>query len=160
MTGAILPLALLCGAVGLALGASERSSAWLGVAGMAAAACLLAWMPVTATPQPLLYAGLWLSVFATAALIFVPRRIWRIGALAVGANGGAWAGAFAGASMSRSDLFLALPFGLLFLLRQRLEAKGYVIVIKVVTSWMMAIAALAFLVSLMPTPGYVPDHME
>ena len=34
------------------------------------------------------------------------------------------------------------------------------IAVKVAASWMIAISSLALFVSLMPHPGYVPDHME
>jgi ABC-type proline/glycine betaine transport system permease subunit len=38
--------------------------------------------------------------------------------------------------------------------------QKFAILLKVVASWVIAIASLALFVSVMPTPGYKPDHME
>ena len=50
-------------------------------------------------------------------------------------------------------LFISIP--------ARWLARGkFNIAVKVVASWMIAIASLSLFVTLIPTPGYKPDHME
>ena len=39
-------------------------------------------------------------------------------------------------------------------------SRGWGIAVKVVASWLAAVAILATMLSLVPTPGYMPDHME
>lgn len=154
-------MAMLCAAVGLANGLSLRAWAWLGFAALAATALLVAMLPLgSGPPNAAVIAGLWLSTLATAALVYLPGQMSRAAALAIGVNGGAWVGAYAGSAGLRNELTLALPLGLSFVFRGWLQARGYVIVMKVIASWLIAIAALALFVSLTPTPGYVPDHME
>jgi len=75
-------------------------------------------------------------------------------------NAGGWAGALTSLSGMHGALWLALPFSLLCLPGRRIERRGLGIAIKVAASWMIAISSLALFVSLMPHPGYVPDHME
>ena len=38
--------------------------------------------------------------------------------------------------------------------------SGLIRAVKVAASWMIAVSSLALFVSMMPHPGYVPDHME
>lgn len=161
MNAGILPLALLFAATGLMLSrVSQTAAAWRGFAGLAATAFIAALLPVPDGWQPALFILLWLSVAATAALaIFSPVRHERL-ALPAAINAGVWAGALASISSNRGALILAFPLGLVFVPGRWLSKNGYGIAVKVAASWVMAIAMLAFFVTLTPTPGYEPDHME
>jgi hypothetical protein len=117
-------------------------------------------VPVPETLRFAAMTGLLITVVATAALVFFVSRLPTAGAVAAGINGGVWVGAVASVSANRGALLLALPLGLSFVLQRWLQFRGYAIVMKVLASWLIAIASLAILVSLSPTPGYAPDHMD
>lgn len=160
MSNALVAMALMCAVVGLALTFAHERAAWVAAGGLAATA-VVAWsLPVPGSFDSLILSGLWLSTVATAALALFPIGFSQGGSIAVAVNGGAWIGALGSVSSSFAQLALILPLALLFIPGKWLSSRGHAIVAKVVLSWMMAVAALSFLVSLMPTPGYVPDHME
>jgi hypothetical protein len=153
-------MALMCAVVGIALTFAHGRGAWV-AAGALAATALVAWsLPVPSGLDSMILSGLWLSMIVTAALALLPRGLSQAGAIALAVNGGAWIGALGSLSSSLAQLAIILPPALLFMLGKWLSSRGYAIVAKVVLSWMMAVAVLSFFVSLMPTPGYVPDHME
>ncbi len=131
----------------------------MALVGFAAAAL----MAFTASPDiapNIIFAGLWLSMIAAAVLVYLPVARWSLAALPISVNAGFWLGACAGLSNDLSvlaigilPLFIAIP--------ARLVAGGkFNIAVKVVASWMIAIASLSLFVTLIPTPGYKPDHME
>jgi hypothetical protein len=57
-------------------------------------------------------------------------------------------------------LGISLPFVLVLIPGSVVVARGWEIGVKVLASWLTAVAILATMLSLTPTPGYVPDHME
>jgi len=64
-------------------------------------------------------------------------------------------------SGSRLDLLKALPFVFDILARIVARARNASIPVKVVSSWVIAVAVLAATLQLLPvTPGYLPDHLE
>lgn len=160
MNGGILPMLLLGATLGLSLALAPLRGAWAALAAMAAGALLLALVAVPARLSEAIVIGLLLSVIATAALVFVPRRYADRLVIAAGLNAGAWAGALASVSNQRTGLAPALALGLLFVPARWLPLRQYGIIIKVFASWMIAIASLSLFVSMMTTPGYKPDHME
>lgn len=160
MNSGILPLLLICATLGLSLALAPQRDAWLGVAAMAASALLLSLMPLSPSLSDTIFIGLWLSIIATAALTYLPRRFADRLTIAAGLNAGAWAGALAAVSDKRGELIIALVLALLFIPARWFTLRGYHIVIKVIASWMIAVASLSMFVSLIPTPGYKPDHME
>jgi len=103
---------------------------------------------------------------------------WRRGAAAIRVMGwgvaavGAWflviaitaaiqSGTVIGLAGSSTGLLAALPCLLIFVAAAWLMKSDRSIVIKIVASWMIAIAVLAAtLPFLSVTPGYLPDHME
>ncbi len=160
MTSGPLPMFLLCVALGLTLSLAPRRAGWIGVAGLALSAILTTTFSYSTDWAEEVFVGLTLSVIATAALCYFRRGPTDRWLLAAGINAGAWTGAFATLSDQRAALLLAVPLGVLIMLGGRLISSSYPIVIKVVASWIIAIAALSLFVSLLPTPGYQPDHME
>lgn len=160
MNAGILPICLLFLAVGLSLSFAALRGALIGAAVLIAAALLAASLrPAQGALEPL-FVGLWISVIATVGLMHLPNRIALVWAVATGINAGAWAGALAASSSLRWQMLFALPILLIMLPGRWLVERGHGIGLKVVGSWVVAIATLAIFVSLTPTPGYKPDHMQ
>lgn len=160
MNGGILPIALMFFATALALAFAPRRSAWIGIAALAVSALLFSVMPIPRSATDIIFIGLWVSIIATAGTCYSNRSLsnrW-IGVLAI--NNGVWTGALAARSGMHAGLVLAMPIALFALPGQWIAARSFGIVLKVVASWVIAIASLAIFVSLTPTPGYKPDHME
>lgn len=160
MNAGLLPMALMAAAVGLVMAFAETRTGWMAVAALAATALAAAAMPLPSQWSGAVIAGLWISMAATAALAFLPRGLSRAAALAVGVKDGVWLGGYASVSTGLGEAAMVLPLSLLFIPAKWISRRGYAIVPKVLLSWMIAVASLSFLVSLTPTPGYVPDHME
>ena len=160
MNGGILPILLICATLGLALSLVGRRDAWLGVAAIVVSALVVSMLKVAPGASNIVLAGLFLSTILTAILVYLPRSWPRHWAIPVAVNAGAWAGALASLSGMHNALWLALPLCLLCLPGRWFEQRGLGIAVKVAASWMIAISSLALFVSLMPHPGYVPDHME
>ncbi len=160
MNGGILPLLLICATIGLALSLAGRRQAWIGVGAVAAAALLTSLIPISESGSRIAFAGLWISMIVTAAMVYLPRDWPTHWAIPVAVIGGGWAGAVASLSDMRWALVLALPLSLLFMLGRLIISRGYGVAVKVAASWMIAISSLSLFVSMMPHPGYVPDHME
>jgi hypothetical protein len=77
------------------------------------------------------------------------------------ANAGIWAGAVTALSGPRSNLVKTLPCVLALLPAAFIIRRRAPIVVKVVASWLVAVAVLAGTLQLLPvTPGYLPDHLE
>jgi hypothetical protein len=106
-------------------------------------------------------AMLWTSVAATAATVYLPRATGLLETLVLSLNAGLWCGAVIALAGSRCDLLNALPcvLGLLpaaWMIRQRAT-----IVVKVVSSWLIAVSVLTATLQFLPvTPGYLPDHID
>ncbi|MBA3577875.1 MAG: hypothetical protein H0W39_09745 [Sphingomonas sp.] len=160
MNAGAVPLLLLAGAIGFALAFQTMRAASLSAAAAITTALIMALAPIPQRFDQVITVGLLLSTLATAALVFLPANLRKLMVLAAAINGGAWMGAAASASSLKGELAAALPLTLLFIPGKWLTSRGYDIVIKVLSSWLVAIAALGMFVSLLPTPGYEADHME
>lgn len=75
-------------------------------------------------------------------------------------NAGLWCGLLVALGGSPSVLLEVAPWVLLCLPGAWLVKTGKGVAIKVVSSWLIAIAVLAAALSTVPLPGYMPDHME
>lgn len=160
MRGGILPPALLCFSLALALAFVPRREA-LGLALLTAViALVLCLTPLPATLIEPIFIGCWGSVIASAALVYwpggAPRKLLPFAA----ANAGIWVGAVSRVAGSGSDLLVALSLLLVAVAARSLVERGWSIALKIAASWMIAVATLATMVSLTPTPGYVADHMD
>lgn len=160
MNGGALPYALMFAAVGLALAFAHPRAAWLSIASLVLAALLVSFAPLSEAVQGPVLIGFWLSVIGTAALAAAACKLGQPAMIAAAVNGGAWSGALAAASEGRAAMALAMPMVLLFLAGKWFMHRGYGIAPRVLSSWLIAVAALAMFVSLVPTPGYEADHME
>ena len=161
MRGGATPPALLFAALGLALAFAPRE-AWI----PSLLAVLLTLMALLFLPVPHewldgVFLGCWISVIATAATVYLGRRMNALAALVLSVNAGLWASAVIRLSGSPLDAIKALPW-LLTLWPASWAMNRYgSIPSRVVSSWLVAIAALAAVLQFLPvTPGYLPDHLE
>jgi hypothetical protein len=107
------------------------------------------------------FLGCWISVIVTAANVNFVRGPSQWVAVALSLNAGLWASAVISLSGSRIDLLEALPCVLIFFPASWVVARYGSIPVKVVSSWIIAVAILAATLQLLPvTPGYLPDHIE
>ncbi|MDB5713573.1 MAG: hypothetical protein JWO15_970 [Sphingomonadales bacterium] len=160
MRGGILPPGLLCVALGLALAFALPRQAWRAVAVLVPIAVCVWWFQFPPKYLEIAFLGCWISVIATAGLVHLPGSVPSAAAIFAGANAGFWSGGLSSLAGSGRDLMIALLCTLVFLPARALVVRGWGIGPKIVASWLMAIAVLASMLPLTPTPGYVPDHME
>jgi hypothetical protein len=101
------------------------------------------------------------SVAATAATVHLPRGLSPWGSFALSLNAGFWSGAVVALAGSRVDLLKALLCVLVLLPAALVVGWRAPIVVKVVSSWLIAVAVLAATLQFLPViPGYMPDHLE
>ena len=160
MNGGIIPALLLCATIALMLSFTTGRVAWFSVAGMTATTAVLAQIALPQSLAAAIFVGVWATIIVAAALTYFPPAVAQRWALPLAVVAGAGIGALASISGRKGDLLLALPASLLFVPGRWIVARGYGLGIKIVASWMIAIALLSTFVSLTPTPGYEPDHME
>jgi len=160
MRGGVLPPALLFAALAFALAYAPRGVRLPAVAAAIIAAVAVAQAPIAPRWVEYVFFGCWASVIVTAASIHLPRAIGGRVALALGINAGVWAGATVALAGTTLDLAKAAPLLALVVPAAWLVMTRRGIALKVAGSWLIAIAALAAVLPIVPTPGYAPDHME
>lgn len=160
MRGGVLPAALLFGALAFALAAAPRRAVLLALAVVLFAAPLIASLEFPRAWTEAVFISCWLSVGFTAACVHLRRALGAGAAAILALNNALWAGATIAVAGTTSDLLKALPVLLLVIPARYLVANGSGLAVKVVASWLVAVAILAGALSAVPTPGYVPDHME
>jgi len=159
--GGALPPVLLCVALGLALAFAEPRRALIGLVALAVSITTMAFIPIPASWADAVFLGCWASMIVNAASVHSPRGLGPRAALALSLNAGLWAGAVIALSPSKMDLAKALPWSLCALPAAWANRRGNGIVLKVVSSWLIAVALLAVTLEFLPvTPGYLPDHMD
>jgi hypothetical protein len=160
MRGGATPPALLFAALGLALAFAPRSSWTPGLLALLATLVALTFLPVPRVWLEGIFLGCWISVIATAGSMHF-RRLSRYAALTLSINAGIWASGVAWLSGSRLALIEALPCVLILFPASWIMSRHGSIPVKVVASWVIAVAVLAGCLQLLPvTPGYLPDHLE
>jgi hypothetical protein len=160
MRGGALPAALVFAALGFALSfAPPRIRGPALIAAAASALAVLLFPPDLSLTEGV-YAACWLSIIIAAGSVNLPgaRAGWAMMALALGC--GTAAGGVIAIAASPRDLALAATAALVIVPANWLVKQGRGIAVKVVASWLIAIAMLAASLPLTPTPGYAPDHME
>ena len=99
------------------------------------------------------------AVVVTALCVHVPRGIPPWMALLLSVAAGLCTAVIV--SLAAVPVALAaLPLALLALPGRWIVSRGYAIIPKILSGWMIAIAILAAALPLITTPGYQPDHME
>lgn len=159
MNGGLVPFILIGFSVGLMLAFASNRVAGLALAALAGAASLT-FLATRNMPQDLVFAGLWGSMIAVAGTTFLRIGRWPIVFITLSIIAGFWLGACAAVTSEFPDLIWGTVAAFICFPARWLADHRFDIVIKVVASWMIAIASLSMFVSLMPTPGYKPDHME
>ena len=161
MRGAALPPALLCLALGLGLASARGKTAVLGLAVLVVTASAVAFVPVPESWSDIVFLGCWMSIIASAAIVYAPWTLEDKAALALSLNGGVWTGALIALAPSKLGLIHALPFSLCAWPGAWARRRGEAIGLKVLASWLIGVAALAATLQFLPaTPGYLPDHMD
>ena len=160
MRGGALPPAILCAALAFMLVFAPRRAIWPTIGVLAAALLIAAVLPWPRGWVEVVFIGCWASVVVTALLVHLPGGVPVTLALIAGINAGVWAGATIAEAGSLADAMRALPCLLLVLPARWLAARGASVAVKVASSWLVAVAILAATLPIVPTPGYVPDHME
>ena len=156
-----MPPALLFLALGLALSVAPPRARTRSLFALLATLGAFTFLPVPRTWLESIFLGCWISVVATAASVHLVRGLSPHGAFALSINAGVWASAVVCLSGSRVDLLKALPCVLTFLPASWVVSRHHSIPVKVVSSWVIAVAVLAATLQLLPvTPGYLPDHLE
>ncbi len=160
MIGALLPVVLLFTTLALYLGFVPRRGVLPAIAVLivasTAAFFIMARMPGHEAALPILWA--WVIVIAASIHFTATRRVAV--AIAFAGAAGATSGWLVAAQGHPSDLIVALPCILLCVPARLIVARGWSIAIRIVASWLIAVAMLVALLPLVHTPGYVPDHME
>ena len=160
MRGGALPPALLCAALAFALAFAPRRAVVPALVVVAVIAMAFASLPLRSAWTEAIFIGCWVGVVATAAAVHLPSGPGRALAVVLATNAGIWAGATVAVAGAPADLARALPVALLVFPARWLVAHRGAIAVKVVASWLIAVAILAGTLPIVPTPGYVADHME
>jgi hypothetical protein len=156
-----LPPALLAVALGLALAFASPRDRGIGLGLFAALAVGVGTLPWPRAGLDGVFLAAWMSLVATAGSVHLPRRLRGALTLPLAANAGVWAGGLIALAGAPGDFFAALPCALLALPAARLAETRAAIALKVVASWLIAVAGLAALLAFLPvTPGYLPDHLD
>lgn len=161
MRGGALPPALLFSAFGLALAGAPRRYWASSLATLVITAATLSLADIAPRFLDLGFLGCWMSVITCAAAVHRSDAIGRRGILALSLNAGFWAGAVIALAGSQLDLLKSLPAVILLLPAASILDRRLPVAVKMVSSWLIAIAVLAATLQLLPvTPGYLPDHLE
>lgn len=161
MRGGPLPPAILCAALGLALARTEMKFRRLGILTAVMAALAVACARVPAAWADAAFLGCWSSTVLNSLRVHLAGSSGRTGTLLFCANTGIWTGSVISVAGQKTDLLLALPCALTLLPASWAVRRGWSIALKVVSSWLVAVAILAATLQFLPvTPGYLPDHMD
>lgn len=160
MRGGALPPALLSAALGLALAYAPRRARYAGVLVLCIAAPLVALVSIAPAWEEVIFLACWSGVLLAAASVHLPRGLNLAASLGLALAVGILAGNVTAIAGSRPALVIALPWVMVTVPAAWLIAHGRGIAVKIVSSWLIAIALLSAALPLTPTPGYAPDHLE
>ncbi len=160
MRGGVVPPALLFAALACLLAFAPRPARLPATGAALVAAFGVAQLPLPTTWVEGVFLACWITIAATAAMVHFGRYLDRPRSLILAINAGTWAGAAVAIAGTTLDLAQAVPWLLLVVPGAWLVATGRGVGIKVVSSWLIAIAVLAAVLPIVPTPGYSPDHLE
>ena len=160
MRGGALPPALLSAALGLALAYAPPRARAAGVVLLWITAPLAALLTLAPHWEEAVFLACWAGVIVAAASVHWPRGLSLRYALALALAIAVLTGAVTAAAGSLPALTVALPWVLVTIPAAWLIAHGRGIAVKIVSSWLIAIALLSAALPLTPTPGYEPDHLE
>lgn len=160
MRDGLLPSAMLCVALALALGFVPTRIAGMAVAALLIGCGIALVLPVTPDHADGVFLGCWISTVVLAGCVHLPRGMNRAVAVMLGLNAGVWACLVARVGGGAAHLLIAVPLVLVCVPARWLVLSGRGIALKVAASWLLAIGVMEMVLMLTPTPGYKPDHME
>ena len=160
MRGGIWPPALVFAALAFALAFVPARVRLASVVVAVVAAALASRLGLPAHFEEAIFLGCWLSVVVAALAVHRKDMAAPVPALLLAGNGGVWAGAVTVIAGTDHDLLRALPIVLLAFPAAWLLRHGGALAIKVLASWLIAVAILVAALPMVATPGYVQDHME
>ncbi len=156
-------------AAGLLLAVVAFALAFVGrrIAAGGIVACVLACgvtILLVRVPAPgWVFAGCWVSLIATALLVYFPQplRRWPRLALPLAINGGIWAPLVVATQAGATDTLPILATLVLVVPASMGVTRGWALAVRIVTSWLLAVALLVGAIPyLVVHPGYVADHNE
>ncbi len=156
----MLPPALLSAALGLALAYAPPRARVAAVLILWIVAPLAALLMLAPRWEEAVFLACWAGVILAAASVHLPRGLRTKPALALALAIAVLAGSVTAAAGTLPALLMALPWVLVTVPAAWLIAHGRGIAVKIVSSWLIAIALLSAALPLTPTPGYEPDHLE
>jgi hypothetical protein len=157
----VLPCALLGVALGVALARSPGRTRMAGVLTFVTVTACMARMPIATRWQDIAFSGCWASVIVNAATTHLPWQSSARCAIALSLIAGGWAGALMASSGSAPVSLGSLCCVMVVVPAVYLVDKRAAIVVKVISSWLIAVACLAVVLQLLQvTPGYLPDHLD
>ena len=161
MRGGALPPALLFAALGLALAFAPRRHIGLCLGILVVVSLGASFAPLGAGWRDTIFLGCWASLVVIALTVHLPKGLGLRVALVLTIDAGLWGGGVIALAGDRIDLMKALPAALVCIPGRWLVTTRRQIVIKVLSSWLLAVAVLAATLQITtPTPGYVADHMD
>ena len=160
MRGGFWPPALLCAALAFALAFAPARVRVPALVVLVVTAILINRVAFPPAWHELIFAGCWISVALTALAVHFKTMTTRTPAVMLAANTGLWAGAVTAIAGTPQDLARALPVALLAWPDGWLVTHRAGIAVKVLASWLIAVAILVAALPIVPTPGYMQDHME
>ena len=160
MRGGVLPPALLCLALGIFLAYVPRRLIAPAIGLTSLLAIMVVAVGVPSAWEEIAFAGCWISVVVISLSVHLPNVPGRLSVLAIGCNTGVWVGSVVAVAARPLDLLFALPFMLAVIPTIFLLRTPFRLGIKIIASWLAAVAILAGALPITPTAGYEPDHMQ
>jgi len=162
MTGEILPAALLCISITLALAFATRETRWRALSAMAFVMTGATLLTIPKIWQVYLNFICWFHLVLSSIAVYRANRplyVWLIHMFCLSA--GFWSGVEIAASGHAKNVLWVLPFLLVVLPAVWVLKKWGSLALKVPTSWLLASALLGMALHFVPvTIGNMPDHME
>ena len=160
MRDGALAAALLCFAFGLLLAYAPRKLRLAALSVTIVVAVVVAVIGPPAEWQDAAFLGCWISIAVTSLIILVSRPVSALPLMALATNTAVWAACVVSADGVARGLVIALPALLVWLpATLLLETRGRVAV-KVVASWLAAVAIMAGTLPMATTASFEPDHMS
>lgn len=160
MRGGVLPPALLCLVLGIFLAYVPRRLIAPAIGITALLATVVVAVGVPSAWEEIAFAGCWISVVVISLSVHLPKPPNRLTVLAIAANAGVWVGSVVAVAGRPLDLMFALPSMLAVIPAILLLGTPLRLGVKIIASWLAAVAILAGALPITPTAGYEPDHMQ
>jgi hypothetical protein len=156
-----IPVAMLVATLALMLGFTSRRTAGMGLTIATGAALVSAQTTLPAAWSIALITVCSLGTVILVLLIFWPARLSRLIALVLSVVVGVITGLGHSLAAMPQNIYPALAAGALALPALVAIERGYAIAVRVVASWLVAIAVLAALLPYVVShPGYVSEHRQ